>query len=106
LSFVPLEAASYDVKFDLNDFALRVLSVDYQRKTSDAHGTMADTQVVMREKTTGVYSYVHHFTLRDLQARGLVRPMCFCYISADHHKIMSQFIALRKAFNMVCARVV
>ena len=86
----------YNIPFDLNDFALRVMSVDYQRKGGDPSGSMIDTQVVIKEKTTGSYSYVHHFVLRDLEARGHVRPLVLCYVSKDYFKIMNYFADLMK----------
>lgn len=34
-----------------------------------------------------VTAYVRHFTLYDLPARGFVRPMCLCYITAAGDKV-------------------
>ncbi|NXS52064.1 SMCR8 protein, partial [Brachypteracias leptosomus] len=93
--------------FDLNYFALRIMSVDYQASfvghpPGSAYPKLnfvEDSKVVLGDSKEGAFAYVHHLTLYDLEARGFVRPFCMAYISADEHKIMQQFQELSAEFS-------
>uniref|UniRef100_A0A8D3E819 Smith-Magenis syndrome chromosome region, candidate 8b n=1 Tax=Scophthalmus maximus TaxID=52904 RepID=A0A8D3E819_SCOMX len=69
--------------FDLNHFSVRLMSVDYQ-----ASGPVHDT-----------FAYVHHVTLYDLEARGMVRPFCMAYVCSDQAKLMENFSELSACFS-------
>ncbi|XP_072124823.1 guanine nucleotide exchange protein smcr8a [Mobula birostris] len=93
--------------FDLNYFALRIMSVDYQASfVGHPPGTsypklnfVEDSKVVLGDSKEGAFAYVHHLTLYDLEARGFVRPFCVAYISTDENKIMQQFQELSADFS-------
>nr|XP_046270121.1 guanine nucleotide exchange protein smcr8a [Scatophagus argus] len=93
--------------FDLNYFALRIMSVDYQASfVGHPPGTgyprlsfVEDSRVVLGDSKEGAFAYVHHLTLYDLEARGFVRPFCMAYVSADERKIMLQFQELSLRFS-------
>ncbi|XP_053550946.1 guanine nucleotide exchange protein SMCR8 [Bombina bombina] len=93
--------------FDLNYFSLRIMSVDYQASfVGHPPGSsypklnfVEDSKVVLGDSKEGAFTYVHHLTLYDLEARGFVRPFCIAYISTDEDKIMQQFIELSSDFS-------
>ncbi|KAJ7305991.1 hypothetical protein JRQ81_010357 [Phrynocephalus forsythii] len=93
--------------FDLNYFALRIMSVDYQASfVGHPPGCpypklnfVEDSKVVLGDSKEGAFAYVHHLTLYDLEARGFVRPFCMAYVSADEHKIMQLFQDLSLEFS-------
>nr|XP_033819214.1 guanine nucleotide exchange protein SMCR8 [Geotrypetes seraphini] len=93
--------------FDLNYFALRLMSVDYQASfvghpPGSAYPKLnfvRDSKVVLGDSKEGAFAYVHHLTLYDLEARGFVRPFCLAYVSADERKIMGQFRELSAEFS-------
>lgn len=76
-------------KMDLNDFAVRIMSVDFQSVNNESFHLTEDTQVFLSETHNGIYAYVHHFTLYDCNARGFVRPFCMAYITPDQNKLIS-----------------
>ncbi|XP_030634879.1 guanine nucleotide exchange protein smcr8b [Chanos chanos] len=92
--------------FDLNNFSLRIMSVDYQASSSSPGGCsnpklnfIEDSKVVLADSKDGAYAYVHYLTLYDLEARGFVRPLCLAYVSSDEGKIMQQFPRLCVEFS-------
>lgn len=92
--------------FDLNHFALRIMSVDYQTtfagSTGCAHPKLnfvEDSKVVLGDSREGAYAYVHHLTLYDLEARGFVRPFCMAYVSSEEEKMMRCFRQLSAEFS-------
>ncbi|XP_070811265.1 guanine nucleotide exchange protein SMCR8 [Pituophis catenifer annectens] len=93
--------------FDLNYFALRIMSVDYQACAAGAAPGgpyprlrfARDSQVVLGDSKAGAFAYVHHLTLYDLEARGFVRPFCLAYVSADERKVMRLFPELAAQFS-------
>ncbi|XP_063171081.1 LOW QUALITY PROTEIN: guanine nucleotide exchange protein SMCR8 [Candoia aspera] len=93
--------------FDLNYFALRIMSVDYQACAAGAAPGgpyprlrfARDSQVVLGDSKAGAFAYVHHLTLYDLEARGFVRPFCLAYVSADERKVMRLFPELSAQFS-------
>ncbi|KAI7810685.1 guanine nucleotide exchange protein smcr8b [Triplophysa rosa] len=107
----PLLTVPHETKacgtFDLNHFSLRIMSVDYQTSlTGSGINTpklnfMEDSKVVLGDSKEGVFSYIHHFTLYDLEARGFVRPFCLAYVSSDENKIIQQFQQLSSEFSKV-----
>ncbi|XP_026060406.1 guanine nucleotide exchange protein smcr8b [Carassius auratus] len=94
--------------FDLNHFSLRIMSVDYQTSLTGPAGCgslklnfVEDSKVVLGDSREGVFAYVHHLTLYDLEARGFVRPLCLAYVSSDENKIIQQFQQLAAEFSKV-----
>ncbi|KAI4881847.1 hypothetical protein NFI96_026634 [Prochilodus magdalenae] len=92
--------------FDLNHFALRLMSVDYQSSFAGPGGSscpklnfVEDAKVVLGDSREGAYAYVHHLTLYDLEARGFVRPFCMAYVSSEEEKIMRHFPQLSSEFS-------
>ena len=98
--------------FSKSTFAVRVMSVDCTSPISQDPGspdsasnfiTEGDTQVVLLEPSEGAASYVHHFTLYDIHARGFVRPFCMAYMTHQYSKIMNNFKIFRDYFTRVSA---
>lgn len=89
--------------FDINAFAVHVMSVDYThaRHTTCNFSIVEDTQLLLSEKKEGIYAYVHHFTLYDVHARGFVRPYCMCYISRCKRKMFHFLDCLMDEFTKV-----
>ncbi|XP_058236339.1 guanine nucleotide exchange protein smcr8b isoform X2 [Hemibagrus wyckioides] len=92
--------------FDLNNFSLRIMSVDYQTAFAGPAGCahaklnfVEDSKVVLGDSREGAYAYVHHLTLYDLEARGFVRPFCMAYVSSEEEKIMHCFRELSAEFS-------
>ena len=92
-----------DEKFDLNEFSIRIMSVDYHHNVgSDSfHGT-EDTHLLMTEAQKGIHTYVHHFTLYDANARGYVRPFCLSYVTTDSKKLTSFYQEISEELSSVC----
>lgn len=86
--------------FDINAFAVHVMSVDYAQTKGD-FSIVEDTQLLLSEKKEGIYAYIHRFTLHDIHARGFVRPYCMCYISHCKRKMYSFLDALMDEFTKV-----
>ncbi|XP_078698025.1 guanine nucleotide exchange protein SMCR8-like isoform X2 [Branchiostoma floridae x Branchiostoma belcheri] len=89
-------------RFDKNNFAVRIMSADYQTHGSASGFCLVeDTHVVMMDTKEGACAYVHHFTLFDLQARGFVRPFCMSYVTTDRSKIMTNLEEMMSEFKKV-----
>lgn len=94
--------------FDLNHFSVRLMSVDYQA-SGPGHAPPAspgphlnfseDSKVVLGDSAEDAFAYVHHMTLYDLEARGMVRPFCMAYVCSDQAKLMENFSELSKSFS-------
>ncbi|XP_042340396.1 guanine nucleotide exchange protein smcr8b [Plectropomus leopardus] len=94
--------------FDLNHFSVRIMSVDYQA-SGPCHGPPSssgprlnfseDSEVVLGDSTENAFAYVHHMTLYDLEARGMVRPFCMAYVCSDQKKLMENFSELSTSFS-------
>ncbi|KAJ7394359.1 Guanine nucleotide exchange protein smcr8 [Desmophyllum pertusum] len=87
--------------FDINAFAVHVMSVDYTQARGSNFSIVEDTQLFLTERKDGIYAYVHHFTLYDIHARGFVRPFCMCYISQCKRKMFSFLDSLMDEFTKV-----
>lgn len=74
--------------FNLNDFAVRIMSVDQNTSVTEGFHITEDFQVILTETRDNVFAFVHHFVLYDQQARGFVRPFAVCYVTADQRKLM------------------
>ncbi|XP_034043585.1 guanine nucleotide exchange protein smcr8b [Thalassophryne amazonica] len=95
--------------FDLNHFSVRIMSVDYQA-SGPAHSTFAfpgprlnfseDSKVILGDSAEDAFAYVHHLTLYDLEARGLVRPFCMAYVCSDQAKLMENFTEISTGFSL------
>ncbi|XP_070777802.1 guanine nucleotide exchange protein smcr8b [Enoplosus armatus] len=94
--------------FDLNHFSVRIMSVDYQASGPGhappaSHGPRLnfseDSKVVLGDSAQDAFAYVHHMTLYDLQARGMVRPFCMAYVCSDQAKLMENFSELSTGFS-------
>uniref|UniRef100_A0A5S6QMS2 UDENN FLCN/SMCR8-type domain-containing protein n=1 Tax=Trichuris muris TaxID=70415 RepID=A0A5S6QMS2_TRIMR len=70
--------------FDPDAFAVWLMSADYQRQSSE------DAQLLLRNEEQGVFTFVQHFTLYELQARAFVRPFCLSYICKDRLEPLKQ----------------
>ncbi|KAA0722585.1 Guanine nucleotide exchange protein smcr8b [Triplophysa tibetana] len=107
----PLLTVPHETKacgtFDLNHFSLRIMSVDYQTSLTGSGinasklNFVEDSKVVLGDSKEGAFSYIQHFTLYDLEARGFVRPFCLAYVSSDENKIVQQFQQLSSEFSKV-----
>ncbi|KAM9363739.1 guanine nucleotide exchange protein smcr8b [Symphorus nematophorus] len=94
--------------FDLNHFSVRIMSVDYQA-SGPVHGPPAspgprlnfseDSRVILGDSAEDAFAYVHHMTLYDLEARGMVRPFCMAYVCSDQAKLMENFSELSTSFS-------
>ncbi|XP_029289567.1 guanine nucleotide exchange protein smcr8b [Cottoperca gobio] len=94
--------------FDLNHFSVRIMSVDYQA-SGPGHSPPAspgprlnfseDSKVVLGDSADDAFAYVHHMTLYDLEARGMVRPFCMAYVCSDQKKLMENFSELSTSFS-------
>ncbi|XP_068606974.1 guanine nucleotide exchange protein smcr8b [Brachionichthys hirsutus] len=92
--------------FDLNHFSVRIMSVDYQASGpphAPPHGPRLnfseDSKVILGDSADGAFAYVHHVTLYDLEARGMVRPFCVAYVSSDLAKLTENFLELSASFS-------
>lgn len=94
--------------FDLNHFSVRIMSVDYQAsgpcQTPPASpgprlNFSEDSKVVLGDSADDAFAYVHHMTLYDLEARGMVRPFCMAYVCSDQKKLMENFSELSTCFS-------
>lgn len=94
--------------FDLNHFSVRIMSVDYQA-SGPGHAPPAspgprlnfseDSKVVLGDSAESAFAYVHHMTLYDLEARGMVRPFCMAYVCSDQGKLMENYAELSTCFS-------
>ncbi|KAF0037135.1 hypothetical protein F2P81_010009 [Scophthalmus maximus] len=94
--------------FDLNHFSVRLMSVDYQA-SGPVHASHAspsprlnfseDSKVILGDSAEDTFAYVHHVTLYDLEARGMVRPFCMAYVCSDQAKLMENFSELSACFS-------
>lgn len=94
--------------FDLNHFSVRIMSVDYQASGPN-HALPAspgprlnfseDSKVILGDSAENAFAYVHHMTLYDLEARGMVRPFCMAYVCSDQAKLMENFSELSTCFS-------
>ncbi|KAM4750233.1 guanine nucleotide exchange protein smcr8b isoform 2-T2 [Anableps anableps] len=94
--------------FDLNHFSVRIMSVDYQA-SGPGHSPPAspgprlnfseDSKVILGDSAEDSFAYVHHLTLYDLEARGMVRPFCMAYVCSDQTKLMENFSELSECFS-------
>ncbi|XP_069385424.1 guanine nucleotide exchange protein smcr8b [Paralichthys olivaceus] len=94
--------------FDLNHFSVRIMSVDYQA-SGPVHASHAspgprlnfseDSKVILGDSAEDAFAYVHHLTLYDLEARGMVRPFCMAYVCSDQAKLMENFTELSTCFS-------
>uniref|UniRef100_A0A3B4A4E0 UDENN FLCN/SMCR8-type domain-containing protein n=1 Tax=Periophthalmus magnuspinnatus TaxID=409849 RepID=A0A3B4A4E0_9GOBI len=94
--------------FDLNHFSVRIMSVDYQASGPAPAPHLGpgprlnfseDSRVVLGDSAEDTYAYVHHVTLLDLEARGMVRPFCMAYVCSDQAKLMDNFCELSSGFS-------
>lgn len=94
--------------FDLNHFSVRIMSVDYQASgpcqaphTSPGPrlNFSEDSRVILGDSAEDAFAYVHHMTLYDLEARGMVRPFCVAYVCSDQAKLMENFSELSTCFS-------
>lgn len=92
--------------FDLNHFSVRIMSVDYQASgpgPSSSPGPRLnfseDSRVILGDSAEDAFAYVHHLTLYDLEARGMVRPFCMAYVCSDQAKLMENFSELSTSFS-------
>ncbi|XP_040891818.1 guanine nucleotide exchange protein smcr8b [Toxotes jaculatrix] len=94
--------------FDLNHFSVRIMSVDYQASgpVHTSHSSPGprlnfseDSKVILGDSAEDAFAYVHHVTLYDLEARGMVRPFCMAYVCSDQAKLMENFAELATCFS-------
>ncbi|KRZ78388.1 Smith-Magenis syndrome chromosomal region candidate -like protein [Trichinella papuae] len=99
------------IHFDQDAFAVWLMTADYQRSGCNWTGRQSrgsvdsdafrakDTQMLLRNDEQGVFAFVHHFTLYELEARGFVRPFCLAYVCRDQRKLVCLFDSLRADFE-------
>ncbi|CAI5680960.1 unnamed protein product [Oreochromis niloticus] len=58
-----------------------------------------DSKVILGDSAEDAFAYVHHLTLYDLEARGMVRPFCMAYVCSDQVKLMENFSELSTRFS-------
>lgn len=94
--------------FDLNHFSVRIMSVDYQASgpgyappssPGPRLNFSEDSKVILGDSAEDAFAYVHHLTLYDLEARGMVRPFCMAYVCSDQAKLMDNFSELSACFS-------
>uniref|UniRef100_A0A672IFK5 Smith-Magenis syndrome chromosome region, candidate 8b n=1 Tax=Salarias fasciatus TaxID=181472 RepID=A0A672IFK5_SALFA len=94
--------------FDLNHFSVRIMSVDYQASgpgpaPPSSPGPQLnfseDSKVILGDSAEDAFAYVHHMTLYDLEARGMVRPFCMAYVCSDQAKLMENYWELSSCFS-------
>ncbi|XP_036954769.1 guanine nucleotide exchange protein smcr8b isoform X3 [Acanthopagrus latus] len=94
--------------FDLNHFSVRIMSVDYQASgpgpvpppsPGPRLNFSEDSRVILGDSAEDAFAYVHHMTLYDLEARGMVRPFCMAYVCSDQAKLMENFCELSTCFS-------
>ncbi|CAN9510205.1 unnamed protein product [Ophioblennius macclurei] len=94
--------------FDLNHFSVRIMSVDYQASGPGPTPPSSlgpqlnfseDSKVILGDSADDAFAYVHHMTLYDLEARGMVRPFCMAYVCSDQAKLMENFWELSTCFS-------
>ncbi|TNM85287.1 hypothetical protein fugu_007558 [Takifugu bimaculatus] len=94
--------------FDLNHFSVRLMSVDYQASgptpvppasPGPRLNFSEDSRVILGDSAEDAFAYVHHMTLYDLEARGMVRPFCVAYVCSDQMKLMENFGELSSCFS-------
>lgn len=94
--------------FDLNHFSVRIMSVDYQASGPSQSPPSSpgprlnfseDSKVILGDSAADAFAYVHHLTLYDLEARGMVRPFCMAYVCSDQLKLMENFSELSTRFS-------
>lgn len=94
--------------FDLNHFSVRIMSVDYQASGPGSAPSASpgprlnfseDSKVILGDSAEDAFAYVHHLTLYDLEARGMVRPFCIAYVCSDQVKLMENFSELSAGFS-------
>ncbi|XP_076004113.1 guanine nucleotide exchange protein smcr8b [Genypterus blacodes] len=95
--------------FDLNHFSVRIMSVDYQASGPTPTDFSSpgfrlnfseDSKVILGDSGEDAFAYVHHLTLYDLEARGMVRPFCMAYVCSDQAKLMEHFSELSTCFSL------
>uniref|UniRef100_A0A3Q1I2V3 Guanine nucleotide exchange protein SMCR8-like n=1 Tax=Acanthochromis polyacanthus TaxID=80966 RepID=A0A3Q1I2V3_9TELE len=90
--------------FDLNHFSVRIMSVDYQASGPGPSpgprlNFSEDSKVILGDSAEDAFAYVHHLTLYDLEARGMVRPFCMAYVCSDQAKLTENFSELSTCFS-------
>ncbi|RCH93984.1 hypothetical protein CU097_005718 [Rhizopus azygosporus] len=87
--------------FDLNAFALRVVSVDRGpgEEKSETFSIPDDTQVYFTDTEHQYSAFTHHLTLFDIHARGYVHPVALSYITRDSSKMILKFEDLMDRFS-------
>ncbi len=88
-----------DPHFDANEFAVRVMTADYQASNKSLFPLRKDMQMLLTNEEQGVYTYVHYFTLFDIEARGFVRPYCIAYVTGEKRKLLRRFDNFRRDFG-------
>jgi hypothetical protein len=62
-----------------------------------------DNSTIIVDDPEGVYAFVYHFTLSDVNARGYVRPLALSYVSPNRDKILRVFDEIRSEFVKVAS---
>lgn len=95
--------------FEQNDFAVWLMTADYQmtnhRSNESNFGVNKDIQMMLVNEEQGVYTYAHHFTLFDIEARGFFRPFCASYVTFDECKLSCLFENFRQEFTRNLERI-
>jgi len=103
--FILPDKCSIDKGF-INSIVLRMMSVDYQSNKSvpiigSEPSSNEDTQVFLDHPLENAFSYVYHFTLFDIYARGFVRPICMSFVTHEKSKIINHFTEFSERFSKI-----
>ncbi|XP_076076848.1 uncharacterized protein LOC143047601 isoform X2 [Mytilus galloprovincialis] len=90
-----------EIHFDINDFTVRIMSVDLGSSGQQGFNMPEDSQVMMSDTKENVYAFVHHFFLLDKQARGYSRPFAISYVTPDQRKLLNFYEELSCNFKKI-----
>ncbi|XP_052087227.1 guanine nucleotide exchange protein smcr8a-like [Mytilus californianus] len=90
-----------DIHFNINDFTVRIMSVDLGSSGQQGFNMPEDSQVMMSDTKENVYAFVHHFFLLDKQARGYSRPFAISYVTPDQRKLLNFYEEISCNFKKI-----
>lgn len=90
-----------DTHFDINDFTVRIMSVDQGSSGQQSFHMPEDSQVLMSDTKENVYAFVHQFVLLDKQARGYSRPFAISYVTPDQRKLLNFYEEISTNFKKI-----
>ncbi|KAI8075354.1 uncharacterized protein B0P05DRAFT_547175 [Gilbertella persicaria] len=76
-----------------------------QQKQPGVFSIPDDTQIYFIDSEHHFFTFTHHLTLFDINARGYVHPVALSYITRDPDKIVLRFEELMEKFNEVSVKM-